>query len=222
MPSSFDDLAKALGLLGALYAFRVGLIQYRTAQQWKRAEWVAQEMKALFAEPLVQAALLMIDWQNRKVPLHPDEGEASKRDVYVTDDSVAAALAPHSRQRPFSALECEIRGAFDRLLDGLERLNSYVTTGLVTDGDLTPYLAYWASRVCGASEGETRLAALRVYMTTYGFAGALDLLERQAARAWSSSRSLPGRHPSRSSARRRSSPSRKPGVATQPATAGPR
>lgn len=57
-----DDLLKAATLLGAAVAFVIGLIQYRRAQQWKRAEWVAQEMKGVFSDPLVQAALTMIDW----------------------------------------------------------------------------------------------------------------------------------------------------------------
>jgi hypothetical protein len=43
-----EDLLKAVALLGAAIAFGIGLFQYRRAQQWKRAEWVAQEMKLLF------------------------------------------------------------------------------------------------------------------------------------------------------------------------------
>ena len=64
-----DDLLKAIALVGAAGAFVVGLFQYRRAQQWKRAEWVAQEMKTLFADSLVQAVSLMIDWGARPVQL---------------------------------------------------------------------------------------------------------------------------------------------------------
>jgi hypothetical protein len=67
-----DDLLKALTLLGAAFAFPVGLIQYRRGQRWKRAEWVAQEMKSLFGDPVVQAVFLMMDWGSRRIALYPD------------------------------------------------------------------------------------------------------------------------------------------------------
>ena len=41
-----ENLLKAVALVGAAVAFVVSLLQYRKAQQWKRAEWVAREMKA--------------------------------------------------------------------------------------------------------------------------------------------------------------------------------
>jgi hypothetical protein len=57
-----DDLLKAIALVGAAVAFVIGVLQYRIGQRWKRAEWVAQEMKGLFDDPLVKSALFMIDW----------------------------------------------------------------------------------------------------------------------------------------------------------------
>src|SRR6185295_20218314 len=114
-----DDLLKALALLGAAIAFGSGLFQYRRAQQWKRAEWVAQEMKLLFGDPRVQAALLMIDWGSRRIPLYPDRENVSDRYVLLTNDTVARALMLHSeRPEGFSDLEADIREAFDRALDG--------------------------------------------------------------------------------------------------------
>ena len=42
-----DEQIKLMALIGAAIAFVSGLVQYRKAQQWKRAEWVAQEMAGL-------------------------------------------------------------------------------------------------------------------------------------------------------------------------------
>ena len=67
-----DDLLKALALFGATLAFAIGLMQYRRAQHWKRAEWVAQEMKSFLGDPIVQAVFLMIDWGSRRIALYPD------------------------------------------------------------------------------------------------------------------------------------------------------
>jgi hypothetical protein len=46
---------------------------------------------------------------------------------------------PHEERQgndKFTPVEADIRAAFDRALDGLERFRSYVATGLVKIGDL--------------------------------------------------------------------------------------
>lgn len=180
-----DDVFKAVTFAGATIAFIVGLVQYRRAQQWKRAEWVAQEMKSLFGDPIVQAALLMIDWGSRRIPLYPEEKDPSQRHVPLTNQIVARALM-HHEERPegFSDLEADIRMAFDRWLDGLERFHSYVDTGLVRQRDLRPYLKYWAVNLCRlrpATGKEDRLARLRDYMNNYGYEGGYELLQQIAS-----------------------------------------
>jgi hypothetical protein len=178
-----DDLLKAIALLGAALAFIVGLVQYRRAQHWKRAEWVAQEMKGLFGDPVVQAAFLMIDWGSRRILLYP-EREKGDRYVELTNEIVASALMDHD-QRPdgFSPLEADIRAAFDKALDGLERFHSYVDTGLVELSDLRPYLKYWAVtfyRPRAERPADHRITRLTSYMTRYGYEGAAVLLKRIA------------------------------------------
>lgn len=181
-----EAILTALGLLGAAYAFLTGLAQYRDTQRWKRTEWTAQEMKALFADPLVQAVFLMIDYAVHPfIPLYPDQPNLSERTVSVSDGSVAHALAHHTTRGPFTRLEADIRTAFDRLLDGLERSHAYVESGLLTEADLKPYMAYWATRICppAPSEPEPRILALQRYMDTYGFKGAHTLLRNLAQAA---------------------------------------
>jgi hypothetical protein len=180
-----DDLLKAIALLGAGLAFLVGLSQYRRAQQWKRAEWVAQEMKGLFVDPMARAALFMIDWGSRRVELYPSRENESERFVLTTDDLVARALMWHGdRPQGFSDEEAAIRNAFDTFLDGIERFNAYEVSGLVTLTDVRPYLAYWADKICREPKQdgtEDRLIRLRAYLERYGFDGARRLLGKVAA-----------------------------------------
>src|SRR4051794_15979467 len=144
-----DDVLKAIIFLGAAVAFFVGLAQYKRAQHWKRVEWVAQEMKSLLDDPMVQAALLMFEWGSRRIPLYPHREAESDRYVLLTNETVAGALMLHDeRSSGFTDLEADIRAAFDRFLDGLERFHSYVDTGLVEVSDLRPYLKYWAGHLC--------------------------------------------------------------------------
>jgi hypothetical protein len=178
-----EDLLKAIALVGAAIAFAISLIQYRRAQQWKRAEWVAQELKQLFSDPLVQAALLMIDWGSRRILLYPEREKLEERYVELTNEIVARALMLHNDRQgdnKFTQLEADIRAAFDRTLDGLERFQSYVETGLVRISDPQPYLKYWAvnlTRDRVAAKGVDRVVNLRAYMDHYGFDGAHKLLK---------------------------------------------
>ena len=178
--SNLDDIFKFLGLIGTLTALAVGLFQYRKAQQWKRAEWVAQEMKAFFDQPPVQNALYMIDWGKRRIPLFPLRENFEDRYVEVTDDIIKDALLEHDqRSRPFSEVEEAIRDAFDCFLDGLEKFESYVGARLVKHSDLQPYLAYWCHNIATAKDGDPkvdRLVQLRKYMARYGYRGASQLI----------------------------------------------
>src|ERR1043165_8716615 len=171
-----DDLIKAIVFLGAAIAFVVGLAQYRRGQHWKRVEWVAQEMKSLFDDPISKAAFLMFEWSSRRIPLYPDRAAEADRFVELTNEVVSKALMVR-RSEPFTELESDIRYAFDRALDGLERFHSYIDTGLVTLSDVRPYLKYWADRLCNPDKPrppEHRLARLVAYMKNYGFEGALE------------------------------------------------
>jgi hypothetical protein len=182
---SLDDFLKVITLLGAIVAFVIGLLQYRKTQQWKRAEWVAQEMKQIFGDPTIQSVLLMIDWGARRIMLYPEAKNEAEKYVWLTDEDISRALMPHEeRPEGFTDQEAVIRSAFDQFLDGLERFHSYVQTGLVSTSDVYPYLKYWADNICTEplNDGtEDRLIQLRSYMKKYGFQGAYALLQKIAA-----------------------------------------
>ena len=179
-----EEQLKAIALAGAALAFIVGLLQYRSTQRWKRAEWVAAEMDAFFQDPKIQAALRMIDWGARRVELYPDRKPREDRFVVVTDDRLAEALEAHER-RPggFSEDEVTIRDVFDYFLDRLERIQSFVEAGLVRISDVSPYLRYWAVDILGAQPGDPkveRLVQLRAYIHRYRYTGVHTLLTKLA------------------------------------------
>ncbi len=89
-----DDYLKMLALFGASLVFIVGLWQYRKAQQWKRAEFLAQEMKDFFAAPRVQKALLLIDWGCREISLLEDIADQGR--VKVNRQMQTMGLRPHT------------------------------------------------------------------------------------------------------------------------------
>ena len=95
---------------------------------WKRAEFLAKEMKEFFDNARVQNAPLLIDWGTRWIRLL-DDSESNRGNVVVT----------RQFQR-YTPAEAAIRDCYDAFLDGLERFSSYVQTGLINVRQLRPYL----------------------------------------------------------------------------------
>jgi uncharacterized protein YaeQ len=71
--SLFSRVVEVLGYSGSVIVFLTGLSTYRrtelwkradaqNAEKWKQAEFAANQMKEFFANPRVQRALILIDW----------------------------------------------------------------------------------------------------------------------------------------------------------------
>lgn len=188
-----EDQLKAVALVGASLAFIIGLIQYRRAQTWKRTEWVAQEMDSFFNDWRVAAALRMIDYGERRIELYPSRKNESARFVMVRDDDLAKALEHHSIRHKgdqgFTDDEATIRDFFDHLLARLERIQSFIQTGLLSYRHVRPYLNYWAVHILGAAPGDPkvdRIVALRYFVEAYGYSGVQTLFSRIAKAKWPS------------------------------------
>jgi hypothetical protein len=70
-----------VGVIGAIK----GLVEYERAQQWKRGEFLAGEMKEFHANKDIRKALSILDWADRKVELFPDHPNPDARYVFVDD-----------------------------------------------------------------------------------------------------------------------------------------
>lgn len=158
--------------------------QWKKSQAWKAAEFVACEMKALFADPRVSDAMKMIDWWERKYEFSGDES--------VTSMAVARALRHHTVKNSdgklrFTPVEMGIRDRMDALLDGLQRFSTYEESKLVRVEDLEPYLRYWAEGVLSYSPQDKSPEDVRAgsvalryrllsYAQAYGYERAVSLL----------------------------------------------
>jgi hypothetical protein len=175
----YDTVLKVLALVGTAIAFLTGIWQYKKAQRWRRSEWVAQEVRSFCQDPIVQAALRMIDWGNRDVRLFTENSGTEGEIVHVTDDMVATSLQHHNnRPEGFSPYEIAIRDSFDRFLEGLERFESFRQANLITAADLKPHVAYWIYHIRAAKDDDRsvdRLVQLRSYIELYGYIGVQSL-----------------------------------------------
>ncbi len=166
-----DWITAMVALLGGGAA----LWQYWRAQEWKRAEWVAADVKEWLREPEVRNCLLMLDWQERKLPLLVADGTWTTTFVYREEMLLHALSSPTSpQQQDYTDEEVSIRDSFDRFFGGLERFEDFRERGLVSVRDLKPYLRYWVE-ILADSRNIQKSAAVRTrlwaYVNDYGFEG---------------------------------------------------
>lgn len=159
------------GLFGSAIALIFGYIQYRKADRWKRAEFLANEMRAFFDNSSIKHVKTMIDWAPRRINLFQVEETEWKNYPIVTRKLQISALRPHTlvvtdggsdseadamavnttsvvasskdKSLGFSREEVQIRDMYDLFLDYLERFSSYLQSHLVSRRELDPYLRYW-------------------------------------------------------------------------------
>lgn len=131
-----------VGVISSLSAFLAGLLQYIKAQKWKRAEFVAKEIKEFESNHTIQIAMQMLDWNARKFKLFQEE-ESDEREVVVNDDILCSALVPHDETTKFTRVQLCIRDIFDHFLDALVRFEHFIQSDLVNHKEFRPYLIYW-------------------------------------------------------------------------------
>jgi len=184
-----------VSLCGTGVALVFGFWQYRKADKWKRAEFLATEMKEFFDDGDIKNALIMIDWAPRRINLFSLESQNSKDYPKVTRQLQVTALRPHkllalnldfdsktdvaeaepasgNKKSYFSPEEARIRDIYDRFLDYLERFSSYLQSGLVSKKELDPYLRYWIDDIAAYTadpEEAGWTCAILAYIEFYHF-----------------------------------------------------
>lgn len=185
-------LVSVLALGGTVIAAGVGLRTFWRTEQWKRAEFLAREMKDFFSNRQVALALQMIDWDSRRLTLLGDADP--NKTVRVSRADQLRALLPHpllgtddlcgtsptesddqeSACGAYSPEQAAIRDCYDAFLDGLERFASYVSSGLIEVSDLRAYLTYWIDDIHAPAENADDAAwsaAILAYIEFYRFRG---------------------------------------------------
>jgi len=175
-------LVDALTLLVATLGGIIAYFTYLGSEKWKKAEFLASQMKEFFADGRVQATMVMIDWGARRIRLpSPDSPDGAV--VPVNRSLQAKALRPHNIlgdgfteadliEQPngefiqrFSDPEVAIRDCYSRFLDGLETFANYVKSDLCAVKALKPFLGYWIREMqspeAGSAESAWKASLLR-------------------------------------------------------------
>lgn len=178
---SITEIIALFGLVGSFLTLLVGVWQYSKAQSWKRAEFVANEVKEMMKDRQVKNALVMLDWTARKVEFFPNAETPDARFSTITDDTLCGAFAKHVDKPRFTREEVAIRDTFDVFFDDLERFECFIESKLVKPKDFRPYLIYWIKAIAGEGAVERRREMIRAmwsYIDFYDFSGIQDLCAR--------------------------------------------
>jgi hypothetical protein len=174
-------LSEVLQLVGAATAFAIALWQYVRAQSWKRAEFVANEVRAFVSDAAVVKVMTMLDWGSREIELGERGEDGNPKKTLVTYQLVSSALMTHEEHGGFSGKEAAIRDCFDRFLEYLERFEAFIEAGLVRPRDFSPYLHYWTTLLAGEYGGIPQsdvLPRFWKFVDSYGYKGVRRLISR--------------------------------------------
>ena len=136
---TFLEILKYGSVILGTVTLLIGLWQYTKAQHWKRAEFVAEQMRKFEDNKLVRRAMKMLDFRESDI-------EVDGRRIPFDDNILARAMAYEDLRPPTEPDETEIRLAFCDFFDGLERFHHFVEADLITHDHLRPYLPYWYRR----------------------------------------------------------------------------
>jgi hypothetical protein len=82
-------------------------------------------------------ALQMLDWRKRKIRLWKND---PSKELIVDHSMLLSALKTKTKYTPDEAL---IRDTFDEFFTRLGYFENYISSGVVAEQQLKPYLAYW-------------------------------------------------------------------------------
>jgi len=181
-----DDPVQTLTMAGGVIVFAVGIYQYWRAQQWKRSEFIASEIKAMRGDPSAQTMMQMLDWDGRRADLFPLKAQG--RWVLEKHDELVRALridttgeGSDRKEEEFSSKEGRIRDVADTFLEHLDRFGHFVEMELVAAAEFRPYVKYWFDLIADSYEDRPLgtapvwRKALQLFIVHYGYRGVILL-----------------------------------------------
>lgn len=147
----FDKTIKFWTFLIAAIGVVKALFEYTKAQKWKKAEFLAKEIKEFHADENVQRAFLMLDWNLVDIKLF--DGEIDGKKQFAFNDTMFFNALKHHDEANFTVEEAIIRQIFDDFLFKLGMFQSYIDSKLVTKTDVENYLIYWINLIAKPKAG---------------------------------------------------------------------
>jgi hypothetical protein len=161
------DTASQSYALAAAAAQRA-TVQAAEQQNWKKAEFLAKEVKDFFGDESVERVVYMLDWHIRKLviaddsdeevlTLHDDKAHAEAENQSTLLDEfldknraviISRALRKHDNS-PFTELEAVVRDNFDWFFFRLGQFQHMIRSDLFTYQEVDVHLSYVLDLISG-------------------------------------------------------------------------
>lgn len=182
-----EFVLKILGGGGALVAFYVGLARYKEAQNWRKAQVILNLIDSFKSDKFIQAACLMLDWDQRNIDFGDGRTIQFKNDLLeralevirsgkddrIPIDKVNFADVESQTGCGFTPDECAIRDSFDKFFDFFDKVYAFRRKELLQISDIS-YFYYWFElvRTIGKyKEDDTIQTVMNEYISAYKFRG---------------------------------------------------
>ncbi len=118
--------------------------QYQRAQDWKRLEFIAKEMRDFGNIADVRNAIDMMSWLFKEIEFFPNS-KNPKRNLCekVFSKNIRSTFEKLNQGRYLDSIETLISETFEIFFQEVERLNSFVETKLVSAEELYPFIYFW-------------------------------------------------------------------------------
>jgi hypothetical protein len=175
------DTISMIGAAAALAGLGFGLYQYYIAQKWKRAEFAAQQLERLSADPELDLCCKLLDWAVRASPVPERYAALTDKKTFLHDWHIMReAMLPEeeSANANWDWQHMMYRDVFDKFFNYLERINHAITIDLIAEADVTS-LRYWLEQIGNPRFLPDKDKALFVrFVERYNYRGVLAMMKR--------------------------------------------
>lgn len=193
-------------VLGGIFA----VFQYWRNSERARSIAAAEEIERFSSDDAVKLAFMVIDWHDCYISYVDVAGR--RHGIRFALQDFVLSLRPHVTRRSevpgylqsidkfhidmqskgvdvdytFSQVEKYVRDSFDIFLTRLERIDTLISSGVISERDFGEYFSYWLQVIGGPASNDGPLvhvvgkkrAALVEYIKCYQFNGVLRLFAR--------------------------------------------
>jgi hypothetical protein len=170
LKEQLDVILTAIGVIGGLIAAFVATLQFSASVREKQRElrWrQAREGKAIVdelrADVMASNAMKMLDWGSIS---YDDNG---RKTIPITSEVLLEAL--RTEKTLFNADERFVRDCFDSLFDRYERIEQFISNGLIRFEDVQAPVGYFVRLMA------KRRSVFGGFLQKYGYVAALRLCE---------------------------------------------
>lgn len=176
----FEFISKSSGFIIAAFGFYKAYIEFRDAQKWKKAEFLAKEAKEFFTDKNVVRALKFLDYREHEIPVL--DAEISKyKTIKFNQDILLRAWSVDRPIAEFSQEELIIRNITDDFFTKLSYFNTYLDTKLINLEDLRPYFIYWINILGNSKSGKRSKTVMRqlwIYIDYFEYSSIRELVNK--------------------------------------------